>query len=338
MKPAIHVSNLTKTYQSYKKRPGLLGSLRALVARERVTVHAVRDVSFSVAPGEFIGFIGPNGAGKTTTLKMLSGILWPTSGEAHVLGYVPWQRQHALQRQFAIVMGQKNQLWWDLPARDAFLLNKEIYQVSTPDFKRRIDQLAGALGVHDKLETPVRKLSLGERMKLELVNALLHSPRVLFLDEPTIGLDVISQKSIRDFLRDWNKREGTTIVLTSHQMADVQELCKRIVIIHSGSIRYDGALEQIVRQFVKHKEITVSFTKPVERDALTKFAEVVRYAPIQSTLHVPRERVRQVAKALLDQLPVDDVLVEEVPIEEVIRGIFTSMPAGAAPQNKKSSG
>lgn len=320
--PAIRVRGLTKTYSSYKKQAGFAGTVRSLFKRERIEVTAVRDVSFDVAPGELIGFIGPNGAGKTTTLKVLSGILWPTSGEASVLGYTPWKRQREYQRQFAIVMGQKNQLWWDLPATDGFVLNKEIYDVPTADFERRVKTLSERLDVAGLLEVPIRKLSLGERMKCELINALLHNPRVLLLDEPTIGLDVVSQQAIREFLREWNQREGTTILLTSHQMDDVEALCKRVVIIHSGTLSYDGALDTLVQRHVKHKVVTVTFTQPVERGALAGYGTLADFAPVRASLQVPRGDVREVAKRLLDALPVDDILVEEASLDAVVRDIF----------------
>jgi len=319
---AIRVRNLTKTYASYRKQPGFGGAVKALFKRERIEVNAIRDISFDVARGELVGFIGPNGAGKTTTLKVLSGILWPTSGEASVLGYTPWKRQREFQRQFAIVMGQKNQLWWDLPARDGFLLNKEIYDVPTGDFNARVKTLSERLDVARLLEVPIRKLSLGERMKCELINALLHAPRVLLLDEPTIGLDVVSQQAIRDFLQEWNQKEGTTTLLTSHQMDDVEALCKRVVIIHSGTIQYDGALDALVQQHVKHKVVTVTFTEPVERGALTGYGTVSDFAPVRASLQVPRGDVREVAKRMLDALPVDDILVEEASLDSVVRDIF----------------
>ncbi|MEK7623660.1 MAG: ABC transporter ATP-binding protein, partial [Patescibacteria group bacterium] len=250
--PIISVNNLSKTYEYYKKQPGLLNSLKSLFHREKLFTKAVKDVSFTIDEGEFVGFLGPNGAGKTTTLKMLSGIIYPTTGTASVLGYTPWKRQPVFQKQFALVMGQKNQLWWDLPAMESFLLNKEIYEVPEKQFRATLDELTELLDIGKLLDIPVRKLSLGERMKCELVAALLHSPKVLFLDEPTIGLDVVSQHNIRQFLKTYNKEKKTTIILTSHYMEDVEALCERVVIINHGALMYDGSLQQLLDKYIDH--------------------------------------------------------------------------------------
>ena len=318
----INVHHLTKTYVSYKKQPGLLGTLKSIGRREKKIVSAVEDVSFQIEEGEFVGFIGPNGAGKTTTLKMLSGILWPTSGEATVLGHIPWKREPAFQKDFAIVLGQKNQLWWDLPAHDSFLLNKEIYSVPQKVFDKRLQQFGDLLDVGHLFTVPVNRLSLGERMKCELVNALLHEPKVLFLDEPTIGLDVVSQKAIRDFLKNWNKERGATIILTSHAMADVEALCERVMVIGDGSIKYNGPLEQLVKSVADHKEVTVTFSEAVKREQLKVFGRVDRFSLLQATIHVSRAAVPVIAKQMLEQLPVIDLNIQEVPIDEVIRKIF----------------
>ena len=256
--PIIEVKNLSKTYEYYKKQAGLWNSVKSLFHREKLFTKAVKKVSFSIDEGELVGFLGPNGAGKTTTLKMLSGILYPTSGEATVLGYTPWKRQSAFQKQFALVMGQKNQLWWDLPAMESFLLNKEIYEVPEKQFRATLDELTTLLDIEKLLDVPVRKLSLGERMKCELVAALLHSPKVLFLDEPTIGLDVVSQHNIRQFLKSYNKEKKTTIILTSHYMEDVEALCERVVIVNHGIIMYDGALQKLVDTHINHKILDVT--------------------------------------------------------------------------------
>src|SRR6187200_861174 len=246
---AIEVQGLGKTFRTYKKQPGFVGALKGLVRRQHETVHAVKDVSFSVEEGEFVGFLGPNGAGKTTTLKMLAGLLYPTGGSARVLGYVPWKREDGYRRQFALLLGQKNQLWWDLPARESLELNAKIYGIERSSFTRTVDELTALLNVREKLNVMVRELSLGERMKMELIAALLHEPRVLFLDEPTIGLDVVSQKTVREFLREHNARRKTTILLTSHYMADIQELCQRVIIIDKGTIFFDGALSDVLDRF-----------------------------------------------------------------------------------------
>ena len=322
--PIIEVKNLTKKYEYYKKAPGLAASFRSLFHREKLYTEAVKNIAFTVEEGELVGFLGPNGAGKTTTLKMLSGILYPTSGEARVLGYVPWERKKQYQKQFAIVMGQKNQLWWDLPAMDSFILNKEIYEVGDTPFKKTVNELAELLEIKDILDVQVRKLSLGQRMKCELIAALLHQPKVLFLDEPTIGLDVVAQQKMREFIKTYNTEKKTTILLTSHYMEDVEALCKRIIIIDHGEIRYDGALEALMDKYVDHKVLTLTFTKPVERKDLEHYGELKEYAPSRVLLHVPKENVRKAAAAILTKLSVDDILIDEVSVEEVIRKIFTA--------------
>src|ERR1043166_6738169 len=247
--PAIEVQGLTKTFRTYKKEPGFSGALRGLISRKFETTTAVRDVSFHIEPGELVGFLGANGAGKTTTLKMLAGLLYPTSGSARVLGYVPWERQDGYRRQFALLLGQKNQLWWDLPASESFELNSRIYGLSTEEMQRTVAEMTELLGVRDKLNVSVRELSLGERTKMELIASLLHRPKVLFLDEPTIGLDVVSQKVVREFLREHNTKQKTTMLLTSHYMADIQALCERVIIIDHGTIFFDGRLSEVVDRF-----------------------------------------------------------------------------------------
>lgn len=320
--PAIQVSHLSKTYESWKKQPGFSGTLKSLFHREKIFVPAVKDCSFSIEEGEFVGFIGPNGAGKTTTLKMLSGILWPSSGSASVLGHVPWKREPAYQRQFSIVLGQKNQLWWDLPAHDTFLLNKEIYEIPTRTFESTLKELGEALEVQHLFEIPVRKLSLGERMKCELVNALLHHPRLLFLDEPTIGLDVVSQKTIRDFLRTWNQKEGATVILTSHAMADVEILCPRVIVIHHGQLHYDGELKTLVDEAGKEKEVRLRFHEKIAKKDLTRFGRITDCSGFEATLQVDRGEVGEILKVLLNDFPVADVSVEEIAFEEVVRKLF----------------
>src|SRR5580692_7030832 len=255
--PLIEVQALTKAFRTYKKEPGLRGAVRGLFHRRYEQTFAVDHVSFTVEQGELVGFLGPNGAGKTTTLKMLAGLLHPTSGSARVLGFVPWERQDGYRRQFALLLGQKNQLWWDLPARESLELNGMIYGLPTAAFQRTVDELTSLLAVRDKLDVMVRDLSLGDRMKMELIAALLHQPKVLFLDEPTIGLDVVSQKTVREFLRQHNARQKTTILLTSHYMADIQELCQRVIIIDHGTIFFDGQLSQIVDRFADSKLVTI---------------------------------------------------------------------------------
>ncbi|MEW6304228.1 MAG: ATP-binding cassette domain-containing protein [Verrucomicrobiota bacterium] len=322
--PVISVEHLTKTYRTYKKLPGLGGALKGLVHREYETTTAVNDVGFTVEEGELVGFLGPNGAGKTTTLKMLSGLLYPTSGSAQVLGYVPWERQDGYRRQFALLLGQKNQLWWDLPARESLELNAKIYGIPRDSFERTVADLTELLAVKDKLNVMVRELSLGERMKMELIAALLHQPKVLFLDEPTIGLDVVSQKTVREFLRHHNATRKTTILLTSHYMTDIQELCQRVIIIDHGKIFFDGRLSEVIDRFADFKLITIHCaTAPnCPADHLNRYGEVLEKDNATIKLKVKRDRVIPACKALLDELPVSDIDIEEVPIEDIIRQIF----------------
>src|SRR6478672_9878913 len=255
--PTITVQNLTKAFRTYKKRPGFMGAVKGLFHRKYEQTVAVKGVSFSVEEGELVGFLGPNGAGKTTTLKMLAGLLYPTSGTAKVLGYVPWERNDGYRRQFALLLGQKNQLWWDLPALESLELNAQIYGISRESLQKTVDEMTSLLDVKDKLNVMVRELSLGERMKMELIASLLHKPKVLFLDEPTIGLDVVSQKKVREFLRQYNAKHKTTVLLTSHYMADIQALCDRVIIIDHGTIFFDGRLSEVVDRFADSKLVTI---------------------------------------------------------------------------------
>ena len=322
--PVIEVNGLKKTFRTYKKQPGFAGALKGLFRRSYEQTIAVKDVSFSIEPGELVGFLGPNGAGKTTTLKMLAGLLYPTDGTARVLDYVPWERQDDYRRQFALVLGQKNQLWWDLPARESLELNAKIYGIPADRFERTVAEIGELLAVNDKLNVSVRELSLGERMKMELIASLLHQPRVLFLDEPTIGLDVVSQKTVREFLRRYNRTHQTTILLTSHYMADIQALCERVIIIDHGKIFFDGRLSDILDRFADFKLITIQCddSDACPAEVLTKHGEVVEKSPESVKLKVKRDRVIPACKALLDELPVRDIDIEEVPIEDVIRQIF----------------
>ena len=320
----IEVQGLTKSFRTYKKKPGLAGALRGLFHREYEMTVAVKDIAFSIDEGELVGFLGPNGAGKTTTLKMLSGLLYPTSGDARVLGYVPWERKDGYRRQFALLLGQKNQLWWDLPARESLELNAKIYGIAADSFERTVSDMTELLAVKDKLNVMVRELSLGERMKMELIASLLHQPKVLFLDEPTIGLDVVSQKTVREFLRHHNASRKTTIVLTSHYMADIQELCQRVIIIDHGTIFFDGRLSDVLDRFADFKLITIQCdgARDCPADGLKKYGEVVEHSQAAIKLKVKRDRVIPVCKALLDELPVSDIDIQEVPIEDIIRQIF----------------
>ena len=320
----IEVSHLTKTFRTYKKQPGFSGAVKGLFHRQSEQTIAVNDVSFKIEPGELVGFLGPNGAGKTTTLKMLAGLLYPSAGSAKVLGHTPWDRHDDYRRQFALVLGQKNQLWWDLPARESLELNAKIYGIPNDRLQKTVGELTELLGVKDKLNVNVRELSLGERMKMELIASLLHQPKILFLDEPTIGLDVVSQKTVREFIRRHNSEQRTTIILTSHYMADIQELCERVIIIDHGKLFFDGKLSEIVDRFADFKLVTIQSAltdaQPVEK--LARYGEVVEKSPTSVTLKVKRDRVISVCKSLLDQLVVTDIDIQEVPIEDVIRQIF----------------
>src|SRR5687767_13334190 len=309
--PLIGVNGLTKTFRIYKKIPGFIGSLRGLVHRKYEQVTAVNDVSFKIEEGELVGFLGPNGAGKTTTLKMLAGLLYPTSGAARVLGYVPWERRDGYRRQFALLLGQKNQLWWDLPARESLELNSKIYGIPPEQFQRSVAEMTEMLDVKDKLNIMVRELSLGERMKMELIAALLHQPKVLFLDEPTIGLDVVSQQIVREFLREYNASQKTTILLTSHYMADIRALCRRVIIIDRGTIFFDGQLSEVVDRFADFKIVTIQTSGEGVPEDLTTYGEVVERNPQQIKFKVKRDRVIPVCKALLDDLPVTDIDIQE---------------------------
>lgn len=319
---AIVVKQLRKVYEVEQKQPGLSGALRSLmrpVYQERV---AVDGISFSIEAGSCVGFIGPNGAGKTTTLKMLSGILWPTSGEATVLGHTPWKRERAFQEQFGIVLGSKNQLWWDLPARDTFALNKEIYRLPDSAFTQRVATLSKLLQVDTKLDTPVRKLSLGERMKCELINALLHRPKVLLLDEPTIGLDVVAQQTVREFLRTWNREEQTTIMLTSHAMADVEHLCSRVIVIQDGQLRYNGELRTLADQMSDDRIVRVQLKSPPETNLIQGLGTILEQTDQELRLRVKRNDIPRATKELLDRCEVEDLSIEQLPIEDVIRTLF----------------
>ena len=320
----IEADGLTKIYRTYRKEPGLLGAIKGLGRRQYDETRAADRVTFKIEEGEFVGFLGPNGAGKTTVLKMLSGLLNPTAGSARVLGYVPWQRDDGYRRQFALLLGQKNQLWWDLPARESLELNSKIYGIPAPVFERTVAELTELLAVQDKLNVMVRELSLGERMKMELIAALLHQPKVLFLDEPTIGLDVVSQKIVREFLRDYNATRKTTIVLTSHYMTDIQELCRRVIIIDKGKIFFDGRLSEIIDRFADFKIVAISWLSGTSFPSvdLRQFGEVLQQTSNRIQLKIKRDQVIAVCKRLLDELPVNDIDIQEVPIEEVIRQIF----------------
>jgi len=318
--PAIHIHDLHKTYLVSEREAGVAAALRSLVRRRTEKVRAVDGISFDVAPGEIVGFLGPNGAGKTTTLKMLSGLLHPTSGAVTVLGHVPSKRERDFLRQITLVMGQRNQLVWDIPAADSFELNRAIYRLPAADYRRTLDEVTDLLELGPLLRKPVRNLSLGERMKCEIAAALLHRPQVVFLDEPTIGLDVTMQRRIRGFISEYNRRAGATVLLTSHYMADVEALCRRVVVIHHGKLLFDGDLSKLVQRFTAHKTIVVQLGDC--RDDLGAYGEVVSCEEGYATLRVPKGETARVTERILADLPVIDLTVEDPPIEEVIERVF----------------
>jgi len=326
--PIIEIENLVKSYRVYQKQEGLMASIKGLLSRKYRTVEAVRGIDLTVEEGEFVAFLGPNGAGKTTTLKLLSGVITPTSGSASVMGYVPWERDDAYRRRFALVMGQKNQLWWDLPAQESFRLHQKIYRIPSEQFDGTMDELTDLLGVRKLLGQPVRELSLGERMKMELIAALLHSPQVLFLDEPTIGLDVIAQHNIQKFLRYYQQERRITILLTSHYMKDVAALCKRVVIIANGELHYDGSLEGIVDKFGGHKVMTFQFANGTLPD-LSTYGEVLEETAPRIKVRIPRADVPRILSDVLAGHSIEDVSVEDPPLEEVIADVFQCATGGA---------
>jgi len=329
---AIEVRDLRREFTTHLKQPGFGGAVRGLFRREYQTKVAVADLNFSIGRGEFVGFLGPNGAGKTTTLKMLSGVLHPSSGEARVLGYVPWKREAAFQRRFSLVLGQKNQLWWDLPAYDSFDLNREIYNVPLAEFKTKVEELGELLDITKLLHVPVRKLSLGERMKCELAASLLHSPEVLFLDEPTIGLDLISQARIREFLRDYNERTGLTVILTSHYMADISALCKRVMVISGGKSAFDGPLAELSARFAQKRRVHLTLPQaPDESQRLraAQMGENVEVEGLRMSLSIPRDDVPENVGRLLAAFPVQDLEIADVELETIIRDVFETAASTA---------
>jgi ABC-2 type transport system ATP-binding protein len=319
----IEIEGLAKSYRVYQKKEGLWDSVRGLFRRQYKEVQAVRGIDLAVEQGEFVAFLGPNGAGKTTTLKLLSGVINPTRGTARVMGHVPWRRENAYRRRFALVMGQKNQLWWDLPAQESFRLHQQIYRIDKERYEHNLAELTELLDVVNLLRQPVRELSLGERMKMELTAALLHAPDVLFLDEPTIGLDVVAQHNIQQFLRTYQKERRVTILLTSHYMKDVAALCQRVVIIAHGLIQYDGSLSGIIDRFSGHKVVTLQFAEGERIEGLERFGQVLEVNPPRARLRIERAQIPKVLAAVLAQHRVEDVAVEDPPLEEVIADMFS---------------
>lgn len=329
---SITVQELRKVYRVPERDTGLRAAVTSLFHRRTRDVEAVKSIDFEIPSGEIVGFLGPNGAGKTTTLKMLAGLLHPTSGTAEVLGHTPWHRERAYLGQMALIMGQRNQLTWDIPVADSFELNRAIFRIPTHDYRRRVDELVELLDIGDLIRKPVRNLSLGERMKCEIAGSLLHQPKVLFLDEPTIGLDVAMQRRIRSFVAEYNRRTGATILLTSHYMADVEALCERVIVIHHGSLLYDGDLAGLVQRFSPHKTIVVELEEgapaPDSRlDAIVDGAEIVEQSAAGLTLRVPKAATAAATSRLLAHLPVSDLTVEDPPIEQVIEDVFSAEAA-----------
>ncbi len=320
--PVITLRELRKIYTVAEREAGLGAALRSLFSRKSREVRAVDGISFDVAEGEIVGFLGPNGAGKTTTLKMLSGLLHPTSGDAQVFGFRPWERERDYLRRMTLVMGQRNQLVWDIPVADSFELNRAVYRIPYEEFRPTVAKLTELLELGPLLQKPVRNLSLGERMKCEIACALLHSPRVLFLDEPTIGLDVTMQRRIRTFVNEYNQRTGATVLLTSHYMADVEALCKRVIVIHHGTLLYDGGLTGLVERFSPFKTVTVDLLNGGGEGSLEKYGKVVARNDASVTLRVPKAETASVTARLLRELEVVDLTVQDPPIEDVIEHVF----------------
>src|SRR3989304_6968393 len=319
---AIIVEGLIKNFEVTEKEKGIRGTISSLFSPKKKTVRALKGISFTIERGELVGFIGPNGAGKTTTLKILSGLIYPSSGFTQVEGFNPWDRKPEFLKKISLVMGQKNQLWWDFPAIETFDLNRVIYEIPERAYKERLNELVSLLEVGKLLNIPVRKLSLGQRMRLELVAALVHKPSVIFFDEPTIGLDLIAQQKMRDFILEYNKKNQATILLTSHNMDDLIDLARRVVVIDEGRILFDGALEELVSRFAKEKIIKVSLSKEDDIKKIEEIGKIKKIAFPEVIISVPREAVAVAAAEILQNFPVTDLTIEEIPIEEVIRKVF----------------
>ena len=336
----IEFKDLGKVFKVHQKEPGLKGSIQSLFKRKWTEKRALESVSASIGPGEIVGLVGANGAGKTTLVKILSGIVHPSSGEARVLSFTPWERKTEFRKQVALIMGQKAQLWWDLPAADSFILLQEIYRIPHPRFKRSLDELVLALGVQDQLKRPVRSLSLGERMKMELIAALLHEPKVVFLDEPTIGLDLTAQKAIRKFILDYRQRHQPAMILTSHYMEDIEQLCKRILIIRDGKFVYDGELKGILSQHATEKLLRLKVDPTSDPTRLTDEVArlggtLLKFSPEDSEglrVRAPREKIADIASLLLRELVVQDLAIEEEDIGTIIEKLMQKSPGALAPR------
>lgn len=322
MNKAIIVNHLQKNFEVIEREKGIVNSISSVFNPTKKTIRALKDVSFTIQKGELVGFIGPNGAGKTTTLKVLSGLLYPTSGFVSVMDFNPWEKSPDFLKQISLVMGHKNQLWWDLPAIESFELNKEIYELSDREYDKNLTELVNLLDVGKLLKTPVRKLSLGQRMRMELIASLIYKPQVLFLDEPTLGLDIVAQQNLRDFIYEYNKRNEATVLLTSHNMDDLTHLARRIIVVNEGGIVYDGLLEDLTNRFATEKLIKATLSSEGDTKQLDNIGIVKRYSFPEVVISVPRSTIAVAAAELLQNFPVTDLTIEEVPIEEIIRKVF----------------
>lgn len=319
---AISVKNLNKVFTYYEKKEGFQHSLKNLLVRKQKTKEAVKNISFDIDSGDIIGFLGPNGAGKTTTLKMLSGILYPTSGEVHVLGYCPWKRQKEFKMKYSMVLGQKSQLWPDLPASETFRLNQYIYEVDERKCKMLLDELTEYLDVKHLLNVQVRRLSLGERMKLELIASLIHSPQLIFLDEPSIGLDLVSQKKIRSFIRYWNEQYKTTVMITSHYMKDIEDLCERVIVINGGEKLYDGSLSDVNYMFKDIKIVNLELSSEIDDMKLGKFGVITKKDGLNCTMEVNRENLHEFIGYVAQKLNIKDISISDIPVEKGIELLY----------------
>lgn len=324
----IIVDNLSKIYPVAVKEPGLKGTIAHFFKRTYREIKAVQNVSFTIEPGEIVGFLGPNGAGKTTTLKMLTGLVHPSSGRVRVADYIPFRRQPQFLQKMSLVMGQKQQLLWDLPALDSLRINAAVYNIPESVFQKRLGELSEMLTLQEKLTQPVRKLSLGERMKAELLAALLHHPQVLFLDEPTLGLDVNAQTAVREFLKEYNQRYQATILLTSHYMADITALCKRVMLIHQGNLMYDGSLDGLLERFSPCREVKIELAYPVSQNQLVSYGEIVSIEGKEVRLVVPQEKLTTAIARIIAELDIIDLSINEPPIEEIIGRLFQTGVVG----------
>lgn len=320
----INVKNLSRDFEYYEKEVGLKGSIKNLFKRQKNIRHAVKDISFEIEQGEIVGFLGPNGAGKTTTLKMLSGILNPTSGMATIDGYIPWERKNEFKRNFTFVAGQKSQLWNDLPASESLYLNKCLYEIKDDEYNKRVNELTELFEVKHLLKVQVRRLSLGERMKMELISALIHKPKIIFLDEPTIGLDIIAQRNIREFLKEYNRSTNTTMILTSHYMRDIEDLCNRTIIINEGEKVYDGSLDDIRALYNTNKYLILTFENEVSSEKLSSYGKIIEESKGKATIEISKNNFAEISHKILTELQIIDFAVEETPIEQSMALIFNA--------------